>query len=88
VQNNIPVDMICFCSTLGEVKPLRIRLENEEHERVSADIIEIAYRKQIKPSGLTILIYGCRLELFGEMRLAEFHYHIDSGRWTLFRMVS
>ncbi|WP_312100207.1 hypothetical protein [Lachnoclostridium sp.] len=88
MQNNIPVDMISFCSTLGEVKPLRIRLENEAHERVSADIIEIAYRKQIKPSGLTILIYGCRLELFGEIRLAELHYHTDSGRWTLFRMVS
>lgn len=88
MQNNIPVDMIAFCSTLGEVRPMRIRLENEAHERVTTDIIEIVYRKQIRPSGLTILIYGCRVELFGENRLIELHYHTDSGRWTLYRIVS
>ena len=88
VQGNIPIDIISFCNTLGEIKPMRIRLENEAHERITADITEIAYRKEIKPAGLTILIYGCRLMLFGEEHLIELHYHLDSHKWTLFRVVS
>lgn len=87
MQSNVPVDTISFCSTLGDIKPMRIRLENESHERVVADIKEIAYRKETKPSGITILVYGCKLMLFGEERLIELHYHTDSHRWTLFRIV-
>ncbi len=88
MQNNIPIDTISFCNTLGEIKPMRIRLENEAHERVTADIKEIAYRKETKPSGITILVYGCKLMLYGEERLIELHYYTDTHRWTLFRFVN
>lgn len=88
MQNNVPVDMISFINTLGEMKPMRIRIENEAHERVTADITEICYRKESRPSGITILTYGCKLMLYGQERMIELHYHTDTHKWTLFRFVS
>jgi hypothetical protein len=88
MQNNVPIDTISFCNTLGDIKPMRIRIENDVHERVVADIIEIAYRKETKPSGMTILVYGCKLMLYGEERMIELHYHTDTHRWTLFRFIN
>ncbi|MDD5935300.1 MAG: hypothetical protein PUC65_07065 [Clostridiales bacterium] len=88
MQYNVPIDIISFCNTLGEIKPMRVRMENEAHERVVVDIQEIAYRKETRPSGMTILVYGCKMILYGEERLVELHYHIDTHRWTLFRIVS
>jgi hypothetical protein len=88
MQNNVPIDMISFSSSLGDIRPMRIRLENEAHERVAVDIKEIAYRKETKPSGMTILVYGCKLMLYGEERLIELHYYKDTCRWTLFRIIS
>ena len=88
MQNNVPIDTISFCNTLGEIKPMRIRIENEAHERIIADIKEIAYHKETKPSGITVLVYGCKLILFGEERLIELHYYTDTHRWTLFRIVN
>ena len=85
--SNVPIDMIFYCSTLGEIKPMRIRLENESHERITADVTEIVYRKEIKPSGLTILAYGCKMILNGEERLVELHYHSDTHKWTLYRLI-
>ncbi|WP_066713752.1 hypothetical protein [Clostridium sp. Marseille-P299] len=88
MQTNVPVDMIFVCNTLGEVKPMRFRLENELHERVTVDINEILYRKEAKPSGVRILIFVCRVFLYEEEHLIELHYNIESLKWTLYRMVS
>lgn len=87
MQNNEPVDVISFCNTLGQISPIRIRMENDAHERITADISEILYRKEIRPSGVKIFVYGCRVVLYEQERLIELHYHMDTHRWTLFRMI-
>lgn len=88
MQTNVPVDMISVCNTLGEVKPMRLRLENELHERVTVDITEILLRKEAKPSGVRILIFVCRVCLYEEEHLIELHYNTESLKWTLYRMLS
>lgn len=88
MQANVPIDMISFCSTLGEIKPLRIRLENEMHEIVTIDIIDILYKKESKPAGIRLLTYGCRITWYEEEHLIELNYNVDSHKWTLFRMLN
>ena len=88
MQNNMPIDIISYSNTLGEIKPMRLRLENELHERVTVDIVEILLRKEAKPSGVRILIFICRVYLYEEEHLIELHYNTDSLKWTLYRMIS
>lgn len=88
MQTNVPIDMISFCNTMGDMKPMRLRIENESHERVTADIIEILYKKESKPAGVLILTYGCRIQLYGQEHLVELHYNVASHKWTLYRIVN
>lgn len=88
MQTNVPIDMISFCNTLGDMKPLRFRIENESHERVTVDIIETLYKKETKPSGIALLTYGCNIQLYGEEHLVELHYNVVSHRWTLYRILN
>lgn len=85
---NVPVDIISYCNTLGDIRPIRMRMENEQHERVTVDIREIAYQKEIKPSGLPIISYGCKLLWDGQERLIELYYHAHTHRWTFHRIVA
>ena len=40
-QKVCPVDVIAMCSASGEIRPLRLRMEDEEHQLMRVDIEEI-----------------------------------------------
>ena len=44
-QKVYPVDVISMCSASGEIRPLRLRLEDEEHQLLRIDIEEILSTK-------------------------------------------
>ena len=48
MQRNCPVDVISVCSADGSIKPLRIRLEDENHQLLRVDIDEIISTKEIQ----------------------------------------
>ena len=41
MMRNRPVDVISMCSADGEIRPLRLRMEDEEHQLLRIDIDEI-----------------------------------------------
>ena len=41
-----PVDVISMCSANGDIRPLRLRMEDEEHQLLRIDIEEIISSKQ------------------------------------------
>ena len=47
-QLNSPVDVISVCSANGEIRPLRLRLEAEDHRLLRVDIDEIISNKNIQ----------------------------------------
>ena len=40
-----PVDVISMCSTDGTIRPLRLRMEDEEHQLLRIDIEEVISSK-------------------------------------------
>ena len=40
-QKICPVDVISVCSASGEIRPLRLRLEDEAHQLLRIDIDEV-----------------------------------------------
>ena len=43
-----PVDVICMCSASGEIRPLRMRLEDEDRKLLRVDIDEGVSVKHIQ----------------------------------------
>lgn len=82
-QSIRPVDVICVCSAEGEIRPLRIRLEDERRELIRIDIEEVVSRKEIPYIGAEATIFWCRGVLWGRCCLLELKYSMRCHTWYL-----
>ena len=84
---NQPVDVISVCSANGDIKPLRLRMEDEEHQLLRIDIHEIISVKPIQFVGIEAQIFLCRSVVQGKEWLFELKYTIRTHTWCLMRKV-
>lgn len=82
-----PVDVISMCSAGGEIRPLRFRMEDEDHQLLRIDIDEIISCKPIQYVGIEAQIFLCRATVKGKRTLFELRYTIRSHSWCLLRKV-
>ena len=86
-QNNRPVDVISICSADGEIRPLRLRIETEEHQLLRVDIDEVVGMKPIQFVGIEAQVFLCRATVFGKQWLFELKYTIRTHNWCFVRRV-
>lgn len=84
---NKPVDVISMCSADGEIRPLRLRMEDEEHQLLRIDIEEIVSMKPIQYAGVEAQIFLCKATVQGKAWMFELKYTIRTHNWCLFRRV-
>ena len=80
-----PVDVIAMCSANGDIRPLRLRLEDESHQLLRVDIEEVVSVRQITYVGVEALIYLCRATVCHRRWLFELRYMIRTHSWCLLR---
>ena len=80
-QKNSPVDVISVCSVGGEIRPLRIRLEDENHQLLRVDIDEVVSMKPIQFVGIEAQVFLCRATVRGTRWLFELKYTIRTHTW-------
>lgn len=86
-MRNQPVDVISMCSADGEIRPLRLRMEDENHQLLRIDIDEIISMKPIQFVGIEAQIFLCRAMVQGKEWMFELKYTIRTHNWCLFRRV-
>lgn len=82
-----PVDVISMCSAGGEIRPLRLRMEDGEHQLLRIDIEEIVSCKEIRYVGIEAQVFLCKATVRGKKWLFELKYTIRSHTWCLMRKV-
>ena len=86
-QNIYPVDVIAMCSSNGDIRPLRFRTEDEDHQLMSVNIDEVISSRKIQYVGIEAQIFLCRATVRGRRWLFELKYTIRSHSWCLLRKV-
>jgi len=86
-QINSPVDVISVCSANGDIRPLRLRMETEDHRLLRVDIDEVVSSKVIQYVGIEAQIFLCRATVETKEWLFELKYTIRSHNWCLLRRV-
>ena len=84
---NTPVDVISMCSAGGDIRPLRLRLEDERHQLMRVDIDEVVSSKPVQYVGIEAQIFLCRATVEGKKWLFELKYTIRTHKWCLLRKV-
>ena len=82
-----PVDVIAMCSASGDIRPLRFRMEDEDHQLLRVDIEEIISSRPIQYVGIEAQIFLCRATVRGKQTLFVLRYMIRSHSWCLLRKV-
>lgn len=82
-----PVDVISMCSANGDILPLRLRMEDEDHQLLRIDIEEVIGSKEIQYVGIEAHVFLCRATVRGKQWLFELRYTIRSHCWHLQRKV-
>ena len=84
---NQPIDVISVCSAAGEIRPLRLRLEDEQHQLMRIDIDEIISMKPIQFVGIEAQIFLCRATVQQKQWLFELKYTIRTHTWCFYRRI-
>ena len=82
-----PVDVISVCSANGDIRPLRLRMEDDAHRLIRIDIDEIISAKPVQYVGIEAQIFLCRATVEGKQTLFELRYMIRSHSWSILRKV-
>ena len=79
-QKHCPVDVISAFSANGEIRPLRIRIE-DEHHLLRIDIDEIISTKSVQFVGIEAQIFLCQATVHNRKWLFELKYTIRTHSW-------
>lgn len=82
-----PVDVISICSASGDIRPLRMRMEDEQHQLLRVDIDEVISVKEVQYVGIEAQIFLCRATVREKKWLFELKYTIRTHTWCLYRRV-
>lgn len=78
-----PVDVICVCSASGEIRPLRLQMEDETRQLLRVNIEEVVSVKQIEHVGAEASIFVCRATVWDRKWLFELKYSIRNHTWSI-----
>lgn len=84
---NQPIDVISVCSACGDIRPLRLRVEDEQHQLMRIDIDEIISMKPIQFVGIEAQIFLCKATVRGKEWLFELKYTIRTHSWCFYRRI-
>ena len=86
-QKNKPVDVIAMYSAAGDIRPLRLRMEDEHHHLLRIDIDEVISVKEIQYVGIEAHVFLCRATVAHREWVFELRYTIRTHSWCLLRKV-
>lgn len=83
MQKICPVDVIAICSASGEIRPLRVQIEDDAHQLMRVNIEQIIKVTQIEHVGAEATVFLCRATIWEKKWLFELKYSIRSHIWTV-----
>ena len=86
-QKICPVDVISMCSADGQIRPLRLRMEDENRQLIRVDIDEVVSVKQVQYVGIEAFIFLCKAAVREKQWLFELKYTLRTHTWCLMRKV-
>ncbi len=84
---NKPIEMISFCGTDGDLRPLRFRYEDDAHHTRVVRIGEILSTKLSTQVGLESYLFLCRAFMEGREQMFELRYGVKAHHWVLYRVL-
>lgn len=80
------IEVIAIFDQSGDIRPLRLRMEDETGERKIIRIDRVLQKDVEKIAGNVMIKYRCQSVLDHQERIFEVKYEKDTYKWYLFKM--
>ena len=77
------LDVICVCNADGEIRPLRLRLEDDAEGWIRVDIDQILRVDRDRRFGSESITFLCGGQVRDRRRLFQIKYAVRSHIWSL-----
>lgn len=78
-----PVDVISVCSAEGEIRPLRLQIEDEQRQLLRVNIEQIISTEEISHVGAEAKVFLCRATVWEQKWVFRLKYSIRSHCWSM-----
>lgn len=85
---NIPIQVFCVVSTIGDLTPVRFKYETDEHQIITIFISEVISHKETRLAGTREIIYTCSANIDGTVQLFNLKYNVNLHRWIFARFLT
>lgn len=85
---NLPIDAIAAFNSIGIMKPLYFRMEDDHHIIKTLTVREVLSQKEEKYAATPMISYLCKVELADEEKLCELKFNIITHRWKLYQITN
>lgn len=79
---NQVIDVNATFNPAGEMKPLYLRIEDEQHELHTYRIEEVVNRKEERYCGIHSILFTCRIKREECLREIQIRYYIETHKWA------
>lgn len=84
---NLPVQVIVHCDAQGELRPLRFRYEDKNHQLHTVHVEQVTDSRKVEFVGIEAMLYLCRARQEGKEHLYELKYTVQTHKWVLYRQI-
>lgn len=79
------VDVICVCNADGEIRPLRLRMEDDNRKELRLEIGEILGIERNLRFGSETITFLCRGRTEAQSHLLEIRFFVRTHNWCMLR---
>ena len=84
---NLPVQVIVHCDAQGDLRPLRFRYEDKQHQIHTIRVEQVTDSRKVEFVGIEAMLYLCKAHVDGKEHLYELKYTVQTHKWVLFRQI-
>ena len=81
-----PIEVISYTDNKGDLKPLRIRIQNEDETLKVIRVDKVITNETEKLAGNYMLVFKCQSLIDNTSRLFEIKYELQTCKWILFKI--
>lgn len=82
----LPIEVVSYTDNKGEVRPLRIRVQTEDHTVRVIKIDKVIVKETEKLAGNLMLVFRCQSKINNLMKIFEIKYDLKTCKWMLYKI--
>lgn len=81
-----PIEVVSYTDSKGNIKPLRLRLQNEDETLKVIKVDKVIIKEIEKLAGNTMFVFKCQSLIDNVMKLFEIKYDLKTCKWMLYKI--